>query len=196
MRKIVVHMQSTLDNRIANDQGAFWQPFPWGEPEVAYLNQFFGATDTLALSRVLYDPHHSLVGRGRDRSAAPDAPEIPPAFAEFAQIQHQMTKVVFSNTMEPSDGRVVLRGDLASQLAKLKQQDGADIILAAGPATLGPLASTPGLVDEYLIVVHPAVLTAGRRMFDHLTRDLALELVHAEVFEAGCVVLRHRVVWD
>lgn len=55
MRKIVVHMQSTLDNRIANAQGAFWEPFPWGEPEVAYVNQFFRAADTWAMSRVMYD---------------------------------------------------------------------------------------------------------------------------------------------
>ena len=194
MRKIVVHLQSTLDNRIANAQGAFWEPFPWGEPEVAYVNQFFRAADTLALSRVMYDvvvPWWDGVATGQ---LPPDAPEITPAFADFAQLQHRMTKVVFSNTMEPADGRVVIRSDLAGQLAKLKQQDGADIILACGPATLGPLASTPGLVDEYLIAVHPAVLTAGPRMFDHLTRDLALELVHAEVFDAGSVVLHHRVV--
>ena len=55
MRKIIVHMQSTLDNRIANAQGAFWEPFPWGEPEVAYVNQFFRTADTWALSRVMYD---------------------------------------------------------------------------------------------------------------------------------------------
>lgn len=30
MRKIVVHMQTTLDNRIANGAGMFWEPFPWG----------------------------------------------------------------------------------------------------------------------------------------------------------------------
>jgi hypothetical protein len=62
VRKIVVHLQSTLDNRIA------------------------------------------------------DAPEITPAFAEFARLQHRMTKVVFSNSMEPRDGRVVIGGDLAGQL--------------------------------------------------------------------------------
>ena len=194
MRKIVVHMQSTLNNRIANAQGAFWEPFPWGEREVAYVNQFFRAADTLALSRVMYDvvvPWWDGVATGQ---LPPDAPEITPAFADFAQLQHRMTKVVFSNTMEPADGRVVIRGDLGGQLAKLKQQDGAHIILGCGPATLGPLASTPGLVDEYLIAVHPAVITAGPRMFDHLTRDLALELVHAEVFDAGSVVLHHRVV--
>jgi hypothetical protein len=28
VRRIVVHMQSTLDNRVANAQGAFREPFP------------------------------------------------------------------------------------------------------------------------------------------------------------------------
>jgi hypothetical protein len=55
VRKLVVHMLSTLDNRIANARGAVWKPFPWGEPEVAYLNQFFRTADTWALSRVMYD---------------------------------------------------------------------------------------------------------------------------------------------
>jgi hypothetical protein len=32
VRKLVVHMQSTLDNRIANAHGAFWEPFPWASP--------------------------------------------------------------------------------------------------------------------------------------------------------------------
>jgi dihydrofolate reductase len=107
-----------------------------------------------------------------------------------------MTKVVFSSTMQPGDGRTAIHGELAGQLAKLKQQDGVDIILSCGPATLGPIASTPGLVDEYLIAVHPAVITAGPRMFDHLTRDLALDLVHAEVFDAGSVVLQYRAIPD
>jgi len=151
VRKIVVHMQSTLDNRIANAQGAFWEPFPWGEPEVAYVNQFFRAADTWAMSRVMYDaiiPWWTGVATGQ---LPADAPEITPAFAEFAQLQQRMTKVVFSSTMEQVDGRVVIRGDLAG----LKRQDGADIILSCGPATLGPIASEPGLVDEYLIAVHP-----------------------------------------
>jgi dihydrofolate reductase len=196
VRKIVVHMQSTLDNRIANAQGAFWEPFPWGEPEVAYVNQFFRTADTWALSRVMYDaivPWWDGVATGQ---LPADAPEITPAFAEFAQLQRRMTKVVFSNAMQSGDGRIVIRGDLAGQLAKLKQQDGDDIILSCGPATLGPIASTPGLVDEYLIAVHPAVITAGPRMFDRLSRGLALELVHAEVFDAGSVVLQYRAIPD
>lgn len=75
MRKIVVHMQSTLDNRIANAQGAFWEPFPWGEPEVAYVNQFFRAADTWAMSRVMYDaiiPWWDGVATGQLPADAPD----------------------------------------------------------------------------------------------------------------------------
>ena len=45
-----------------------------------------------------------------------------------------------------------------------------------------------------MIAVQPAVITAGLRMFDHLTREVALELVHAEVFDAGSVVLHRRVL--
>lgn len=35
-----------------------------------------------------------------------------------------------------------------SRLLDFKRRAGKDIMLSAGPKTLGPLASTPGLVDE------------------------------------------------
>jgi dihydrofolate reductase len=73
----------------------------------------------------------------------------------------------------------------------LKEQDGADIIASFGPRTLGPLADSPGLIDEYLLVIHPAVLASGPRLFDHLTRDLALTLASARVFDNGAAVMRY-----
>ena len=62
---------------------------------------------------------------------------------------------------------------------------------AAPPPPLGPLDSTPNLIDEYLISVHPAVLAAGPPLFGHLTADLALELIEATPFTAAwscCVI--------
>lgn len=194
MRKIVVHMQSTLNNRIANSEGGFWEPFPWGEEEQAYINTFFRGYDTFALSRVLFDaivPWWDGVATG---NLPEDAGPITLAYAEFAALQHAMAKVVFSRSMQSTTGTTVISGDLATQLAALKQQEGADILLAAGPETLGPLASTPGLIDEYLIVLHPAVIADGPQLFSGLTTDLALELIEAKVFDAGCVGLGHRVI--
>jgi hypothetical protein len=58
---------------------------------------------------------------------------------------------------------------------------------------LGPLAVIPGLIDEYLIGLHPAVIPSGPRLFENLVENLALELLDTKVFAGGCVVLRYKV---
>jgi dihydrofolate reductase len=186
-------MQMTLNNRIANAYGVFWEPFAWGEPEMTYINDLFRAADTFALSRVLYEaivPWWDTVAAGE---VPDDAVHLSAADKEFAHLQKNMTKVVFSTTLEPSDDRVVISGDLAQQLADLKAQDGRNIILGCGPATLAPLAETPSLIDEYVLVVHPAVISDGPQLFEGLKTDLALQLTTAKVFDAGAVILHYDV---
>ena len=188
------HMQTTLNNCIANAEGQFWEPFPWGEEETAYLNQQFREADTWAMGRTTYQtivPWWDTVAAG---GTPDDAPVITGADREFAALQKSMTKVVFSTTLRPSADRVVVGGDIAKELAALKQRDGKDILLSCGPATLAPLANAAGLVDEYLLVVNPAVLRAGPRVFDRVDQDLALRLVDSKIFDAGAVVLRYQVV--
>ena len=78
MRKVVLTMQTTLDGRIAHADGSFWEPFAWGEPEQGYLNHYFRAADTWAMSRVLYDavvPFWDAVAMGRPPA---DAGELGP----------------------------------------------------------------------------------------------------------------------
>lgn len=193
MRKIVVHMQTTLDNRISNADGLFWEPLHWGEEEMAYLNGLLASVDTWALSRRVYEfviPYWEQVAAG----TAPDI-GVPsgPAREEFARLQLAMNKVVFSTALpdDPATRRTVRSGDIAAHLRDLKNGAGRDIIASFGPGTLGPLAAVPGLIDEYLLVIHPAVLTAGPRLFGQLDRDLALRLVEAKVFDGGAVVLRY-----
>jgi dihydrofolate reductase len=187
-------MQTTFNNRIANVDGGFWQPFAWGEEEMAYLNQFVHTCDTWALSRKLYEaivPWWATVAKGE---VPEDAPAITAADRDFAAMLTNMTKVVFSRTLLPADDRVVISGDIAGELAALKRRPGKTILLSCGPATLAPLASTPGLIDEYLIGVHPAAIGAGPHLFDGLSTDLELRLVKAKVFAAGCVLLHYEVV--
>lgn len=194
MRRIAVHMQATLNNRIADADGGFWEPFAWGEEEMAYLNKFFRAADTWALSRKLYEaivPWWDTVAKGE---VPDDAPAVTTADREFAAMLTNMTKVVFSRTLPPADDRVVVSGDLAVELAALKRRAGKNILLSCGPATLAPLARSPGLIDEYLIAVHPAVLGTGPQLFDGLSTDLALRLLEAKAFDAGSVLLHYEVV--
>lgn len=191
MGNIICHIQTTVDGRIACADGKLWEPFPWGDAEVAYVNETFRRADTWAMTRVLYDaivPYWHGVATGNPPA---DPPPSSAAFTDFAQIQEAMTKVVFSNSAD-SRGDLILSGDLAPQLFALKQGAEKDIILTAGPRTLGPLASTPGLVDEYVLPVSPIVLSDGPRLFEAVTADVVLSLVKAKSFDGGAVVLHYR----
>ena len=192
MRRIVVVMQTTLNSRIGTSEfGVFWDPFPWGEPEQAWLNDVFRRADTWAMSRRMFEaivPWWEGVAGG---DVPADAGELNPADIAFASIQHGLRKVVFSSTLEPALDRDVISGDLAAQLAALKATEGADIVLSCGPRTLAPLAGTPGLIDEYVVAVHPAVVSRGPGLFDGLEVDLALELLESRVFDGGAVALRY-----
>jgi dihydrofolate reductase len=194
MRKLTVLMQTTLDGRISNADGSFWQPFAWGEEETAYVNETFARADTWAGSRKLYEavvPYWERVAAG----TSPDSDVLEsPASLEFARLLVAMRKVVLSRTLadDPSTRREIRSGDSAEHMWKLKEEDGDDIVASFGPSTLGPLADRPGLIDEYLLVIHPAVLASGPRLFDHLTRDLALALTSARIFDSGAAVARYR----
>ncbi|MFI0485660.1 dihydrofolate reductase family protein [Actinomadura sp. 9N215] len=194
MRKIVFHMQTTVNNRIANADGGFWEPFPWGEEETAYIAEQFSQADTWAMGRATYEaivPWWDKVARGETPN---DAPVITAADRTFAEVQRNLAKVVFSTTLPPATDRLVISGDLVDELTALKRQDGKDIMLSCGPRTLAPIASAPGVVDEYLLAVSPAVLSSGPQVFDGLTVDLGLELADAKVFKGGAIVSRYRVV--
>ncbi len=196
MRNVVVVMQTTLDGRISTADGQFWQPFAWGEEETAYLNEAYAGADTWVMSRPLYEtvvPYWEEVAAGR--CADPDVLGSP-ASLEFARMVTGLRKVVLSRTLRDDTAtlREVRAGNAVEHLQALKEQDGADIVASMGPRTLGPLADVPGLVDEYLLVIHPAVLAAGPRLFDHLTRHLGLTLGSARVFDSGAAVMRYRTL--
>ncbi|MHA6631525.1 dihydrofolate reductase family protein [Pseudonocardia sichuanensis] len=193
MRKLVFHIQTTLDNRISHADGRLWEPFPWGPPETEYLTSLFRESDTWVLGRRMYEVivpwWDAVAADGRP----PDGSAVTAADLEFAAVQHRLRKVVISRSLPASGDREVLAGDVAGTLSAMKRTVGKDILLSCGPATLARLADTEGLIDEYLLSVSPAVLSDGPRLFDALSADLALELVAARVFEAGCILARYRV---
>jgi hypothetical protein len=64
MRSLVVHMQTTLDNRIAKADGTLWEPFPWGE-EMTWINGRFRAAPPAHHVRIL--ARHQSPSRSRRR---------------------------------------------------------------------------------------------------------------------------------
>jgi dihydrofolate reductase len=76
-------------------------------------------------------------------------------------------KYVASRTLSeplPWQNSTLLAGDAVEPVAKLKQDDIGDLTILGSGDLIGSLAAA-GLIDEYLLMIHPLVLGAGRRLF-------------------------------
>ena len=82
----------------------------------------------------------------------------------------------------------VVKGDIAEEMKKLKQQEGKDLVLFGG-ASLAQAFVERDLIDEYRLVVHPILLGQGKSLFQENTNKLALKLIQAKAFQAGAVLL-------
>ncbi len=88
-----------------------------------------------------------------------------------------MPKVVVSTTLtEPTwNNTTVISGDVAAEVAKLKDQYEGDVLVSAS-ATLVDTLREHDLVDEYHLMVHPIVLGSGKRLFKDNAAGTELEL--------------------
>jgi dihydrofolate reductase len=85
----------------------------------------------------------------------------------------------------------VLSGDLASEIATVKDRHAGDILIA-GSATLAQSLTALGLIDEYRLMVFPVVLGGGKRLFADDGEMRNLKLVESK--PAGdSLILRYRL---
>jgi dihydrofolate reductase len=85
----------------------------------------------------------------------------------------------------------VRTGDLAAEIAALKQQPGGDILAHGGVGFAQSLVAT-GLIDEYHLMIHPVVLGQGRSPFSSLAAPVRLHLIETRVFKTGTVAHLYR----
>ena len=88
---------------------------------------------------------------------------------------------------------LVLTGDLADEVRKLKQQPGKDIIAHGGASFCQSLVAT-GLIDEFHLLTHPVVLGTGLPIFSNAEGRISLELMEAKAFPSGAVAHSYRVM--
>jgi dihydrofolate reductase len=136
------------------------------------------ASDALLLGRVTYEGF---------------AEAWPSRTGEFADKFNSMPKYVVSTTLDEPEwnNSTVINGDVAEEVAKLKQQPGGDLVVH-GSATLVRSLLQHDLVDEYRLMVFPVVLGTGKRLFADLTDTATLRLVDTQtVGPDGVVVLTY-----
>jgi dihydrofolate reductase len=85
----------------------------------------------------------------------------------FKDALNNPPKHVASTTLRdplPWPNSTLLKGDLASAVAALKQQPGKELhVMGSGELIQALMAAD--LIDEYMLLIHPLVLGSGRRLF-------------------------------
>jgi dihydrofolate reductase len=108
---------------------------------------------------------------------------------EFADKFNTMPKYVVSSTLaEPEwNNTTVLRGDVAEEVAKLKQNQDGNIVVH-GSARLVQTLIEDDLVDELRLMVYPVVLGSGKRVFGETSDKKPLRLVESKVVGDGVTI--------
>lgn len=176
MRRVVVTEYLSLDGVIENP--AWTAPY-WND-EIAKFkyDELFGS-DALLLGRVTY------------QGFAQAWPSMKKDEQGFADRMNSLPKFVATRTLTtPEWNASFIQGDVAAEVARLKQQPGQDLLVYGSGQFVQTLIQHD-LVDQYHLLVYPVVLGSGKRLFN-VERQTNLQLVGAQTFSSGVVALTYQ----
>jgi dihydrofolate reductase len=110
----------------------------------------------------------------------------------FTPYLNPATKYVVSTTLTeplPWQNSILLSGDPAATVANLKSQSDLGIV---GSAYLVRSLLADGLIDRYVLLIHPLVLGQGRRLFDERGPCVDLELVDSVTTSKGVIIATYQ----
>ncbi len=184
MRKLKLQMQISVDGFVAGPNGEEdWIVRGSDEKLWQLINELADTSDTLLLGRKMAEgfiPHFE--------GFETDSPKI-----TFAQKMVNLPKIIFTKTLDKPFGKntSLAKGNLADEIAKLKNQNGKDILVYGGAGFVSSLIAG-GHIDEFFFFVNPVMINKGMRIFDLLDKRQKLSLISAIPYEGGVTVLPFR----
>ena len=170
MRKLILGVAVSLDGFIEGPNGEY----DWCLTDQDYgLSDFFKRLDALFIGRKTYE---MMLAMGDDPS---------PGFP-------RLKEYVFSNSLNKVEGeRILINGDLAKEVNKIKKEPGKNIWLFGG-AVLTTSFIHLDLVDEMALAVHPVLLGAGKTLFQNIPDRVPLQLINTQTYPSGLVMLSYK----
>jgi dihydrofolate reductase len=177
-RKIILKMHVSLDGyiRAENDESMDWVFHTYDDLLKAWEVESLWQAGTHIMGRVLY----------KDMSEY-----WPTSMEEYAEPMNTIPKVVFSRTLQQAkwNNTRIANGDTVEEILRLKQESGKDI-LAHGGAVFTQSLTKLGLIDEYRLIIHPVVLSAGLPLF---AEPVDLKFLDSQVFPSGSMLMVYRL---
>lgn len=180
MRKVNVFNNVSLDGFFTDAKG----DMSWAHKQDEEWNAFASANASgngeLLFGRVTYDL----------MAAFWPTPQAAKMLPKVAAGMNAMRKTVFSRPLDTVawQNTVLLKGDLVTEVRRLKQQPGPDIVILGSGSIVSQLTQAR-LIDEYQLVLNPIVVGRGRSLFETVVDTLNLTLTKTQSFRNGNVVL-------
>ena len=182
MANLHVILATTLDGYVAGESGSLdW--IIMGDDRANYMVDALGRADTLMLGRKSYQSFIGFRPLADDPNASAPERAIGTAF-------NAMTKVVYSTSLENPEWEKteVYRDIVPAEVERIKARSEKGVRLDGSISIVQQLTSM-GLIDVYVLMVHPVALGRGRPLF---TERVELELAHTEPLSSGVVVMTYR----
>ncbi len=167
MRRILYFVACSLDGYIAgSDDDISWL---FTEGDYGY-QEFYDSIDTTLTGRITYD----LILN----------------FEEFpypGKKNYVFTREKSGLTYPEAE---TVSGDIVEFVRNLKKEKGKNIWLVGG-GKLAAVLESAGLIDDYIISVHPILLGTGKPLFHGISINTRLQLTSCVSFPSGLVQLRY-----
>lgn len=185
MRKLIVTEFLSLDGVMEDPGGAGefehggWTRSYWDDEIGAFKYNELISCDAFVLGRVTYEGFAAAWPSQSDE-------------AGFADRMNGLPKYVATRTLDRLEwnNSHPIRGDVAEEVARLKQQSGQDILIH-GSGELTRSLIRHDLIDEYHLLVYPVVLGSGKRLFTDGV-SASLRLIESRPFPSGVVALTYQ----
>ena len=188
MRKLIVLSFITLDGVMQAPGGPEEDPtggFKYGGWVAGYFDDFLGEV----MGKQMSKPFDLLLGRKTYEIFAAHWPYVQTNEDPIAAGINNAKKYVASKTLKTLDwsNSELIKGDVAKEVKKLKEQDGPEIQVH-GSGNLIQTLLKHDLVDEFWLKIFPITLGRGKRLFAGGTIPVGFKLLASEISPRGVIV--------
>jgi len=189
MRKVFLYMTMTFDGFFAGPHGELdWMSQTPDQELTDDIVAFFQGIDRGFIG---YPTALGMIPYWLNVAKNPSAPKEERALAQAVNALHPL---ILSNKEEKlgweNTELLVVKSDhdLVEAVKKLKQQPGKNLGVPGGIRTAQTFVRL-GLIDEYVLMVHPVAIGNGQRVF---TDKVNLELVSSRTYKSGVMRVSYR----
>lgn len=195
MRKLKLEIQLSIDGFAADAQGNTdwmvwnWESvWNWDKALQDFHTTLQTTSDTVLLGKRMaagdFYPHWQAIAQDSKN----------PQY-EFANAILNMKGYAFSKKLQKSrwENVELVKGNLKKEVMKLKKKEGKDIVVYGGTRFVSSLIKED-LIDEYNLLINPAIVGKGKPVFKKVISLKNLALISATAYKCGVVLLRYKKI--